>query len=966
MKKLKSLSATLLLSALFSLCSSAQIRVVCVGNSITEGVGASDAAHNYPSQLANLLGSNYVVYNCGISARTMLKKGDIPYMNEQKFTDAKNYNPDILIISLGTNDSKYFNWVHKADFFTDYKYMINQFRLNGRNPHIFVCAPSPAFIDNYAISNSVIHDEIIPLVDSLRNTLCTSKIDYYHNLLSAGSTFPDGIHPNDAGALLMAKIAYNAITKPLKITSVQSPVSKYLLSNNEQITVTINNNKSTALINLPIAYKVDNQTEIKEIISSIPANSEVTYRFTHKVDLSQLKEYAISVYTAINADPTNDTINTKVVNFRSSADLAMRFFGNNGKVVVPHSPSLMPTDALTVDAWVYPTAFKATAAEGTIVSKEQIATDKGYALSVGGNGQARFLICDGLQRATTSPIGTLVLNKWQHIAGVYSGTKLQLYVDGVLKSTNGCQKIQASTSDFVIGQTAIKGLDRAFVGGIDEVRVWNKALSSTEINDLKGIQLWGDEPGLVGYYKMNEGFGSNFIVDSTATDKNGQIQALDADQIWMAGAGLAPKIGTAPNDIALVGILSPKTQMGLTNNESVSVRIFNFSNSTLNNVPISYRIGSNSAITEAITSIPAQSSFEYTFSQKADFSEAKEYTITAYTSLNGDINAGNNLATKTITNFSPNSDNAILLPGGTVGCINIPHSSSIMPSAAFTIQAWIYPTQFRANYYEGSVISKESSNGGYALNVGGDGQARIVIGANNWYEAVVPAKTISLNKWTHIAGVYDGSTVKIYINGVLKATTSTTGALKINSTPLYIGASPEFSSREFIGGIDEVSIWNKALTASEINSLKDYLLQGNENGLTAYYHLNEGPGSLVAIDVSANKNNGTIQNIDIEKSWMLGVGLRLKVPSALSLVNSLSDIVVYPSISNDFVYVKLPNEKTKTKLVITDIQGRTVTSKEIVNNSSDFKVDVHNFTKGIYFFTFNRLSNRKTVKITIN
>ena len=87
------------------------IKVACVGNSITYGSGIKDRAnHSYPSVLGRLLGSKYEVQNFGFSARTLLNKGDHPYMKETLFQKALNYQPDIVVIKLGTNDSKPINW----------------------------------------------------------------------------------------------------------------------------------------------------------------------------------------------------------------------------------------------------------------------------------------------------------------------------------------------------------------------------------------------------------------------------------------------------------------------------------------------------------------------------------------------------------------------------------------------------------------------------------------------------------------------------------------------------------------------------------------------------------------------------------------------------------------------------------------------------------------------------------------
>ena len=84
--------------------------------------------HGYPALLQQKLGENYQVKNFGVSARTMLNKGDNPYMNEMAWRDAVAFNPDIVIIKLGTNDSKPQNWQHGTEFKQDLVQMITTLR----------------------------------------------------------------------------------------------------------------------------------------------------------------------------------------------------------------------------------------------------------------------------------------------------------------------------------------------------------------------------------------------------------------------------------------------------------------------------------------------------------------------------------------------------------------------------------------------------------------------------------------------------------------------------------------------------------------------------------------------------------------------------------------------------------------------------------------------------------------------
>ena len=96
------------------------IRVACIGNSITDGHGIEMASqYGYPALLQKALGSDYWVKNFGVSGRTMLNKGDVPYMNEQAWRDAQAFQPDIAIIKLGTNDTKPQNWKYSAEFKQD-------------------------------------------------------------------------------------------------------------------------------------------------------------------------------------------------------------------------------------------------------------------------------------------------------------------------------------------------------------------------------------------------------------------------------------------------------------------------------------------------------------------------------------------------------------------------------------------------------------------------------------------------------------------------------------------------------------------------------------------------------------------------------------------------------------------------------------------------------------------------------
>ena len=174
------------------------IKVACVGDSITEGIGAS-SGKSYPAQLRELLGSAFEVKNFGVSGRTLLKKGDYPYWNESKFTESKAYLPDVVIIMLGTNDSKTRNWNYKSEFKSNYIELINQYKSLASNPKIYL-ATSPIALDNVmGIRKDVIANEIIPLQKEIAKEAGCEMIDINTFTKGHDDWFGDGVHPNNYG-----------------------------------------------------------------------------------------------------------------------------------------------------------------------------------------------------------------------------------------------------------------------------------------------------------------------------------------------------------------------------------------------------------------------------------------------------------------------------------------------------------------------------------------------------------------------------------------------------------------------------------------------------------------------------------------------------------------------------------------------------------------------------------------------
>jgi acyl-CoA thioesterase I len=193
------------------------IRVACVGNSITYGAGIENRdSLSYPVQLGRLLGNKWDVRNFGVSGRTLLSKGDRPYNKEKAYTDAKDFQPHIVLIKLGTNDTKPQNWQYKNEFLDNYKALVQSFQQLESKPIVVLLKAVPAFPERWGISDSLIHGEVNPMVEQLAKEMKLPFIDLHAPLENHAEMFPDLIHPNADGAAIMAKVIYEGLTHKKK------------------------------------------------------------------------------------------------------------------------------------------------------------------------------------------------------------------------------------------------------------------------------------------------------------------------------------------------------------------------------------------------------------------------------------------------------------------------------------------------------------------------------------------------------------------------------------------------------------------------------------------------------------------------------------------------------------------------------------------------------------------------------
>lgn len=156
---------------------------------------------------------------------------------------------------------------------------------------------------------------------------------------------------------------------------------------------------------------------------------------------------------------------------------------------------------------------------------------------------------------------------------------------------------------------------------------------------------------------------------------------------------------------------------------------------------------------------------------------------------------------------------------GSNSLVTIPDKSSLDLTKGMTLSAWVHPTSKLKSWK--SLVAKERTGGlAYALQANSDvNRPSTVVHIGTSYRHLSKGKQLPINKWTHLAATYDGSSQRLFINGVQVGSRSQTGTISVSANPLRIGGSTVLARRHFKGLIDEVRVHNRALNAKEIAAM---------------------------------------------------------------------------------------------------------------------------------------------------
>lgn len=224
---------------------------------------------------------------------------------------------------------------------------------------------------------------------------------------------------------------------------------------------------------------------------------------------------------------------------------------------------------------------------------------------------------------------------------------------------------------------------------------------------------------------------------------------------------------------------------------------------------------------------------------------------------------------------------------------NIILATNIQLLDSFTIETWIYPEQ-KADF--ATIIGNKSpgiASPGYffAVNTYATSDGRLMFETQNSNNATI--NSVTWNQWQHVAITWNGSLMRMYINGVWQAITDSINTnLQFSPSPCYVGDIPAYlGNGNFLGNMDELRVWNYARSQQEIADRMFCQLSNAEPGLITYYQFNEGiaaganAGITILPDMSGSNNTGTLVNFGLNggtTNWI--------APGGVSTITSLQNI----------------------------------------------------------------------------
>lgn len=240
---------------------------------------------------------------------------------------------------------------------------------------------------------------------------------------------------------------------------------------------------------------------------------------------------------------------------------ALDFDGVDDKVDCGNDTSIQITGKyITLEAWIYPTAWKTNAYDGNVINKEYNTSNYGFMLRCGAGGKLNFAIGDGSWHEITTANPVLSLNTWQHIAGTYDGAMMRLYLNGAAIDSLSVSTTISNATGTPLLLGAHTTYVRFYQGMIDEVRVWNICRSQPDLSYWMNREICSKLPQLRGYYKFNLGKAAQpnpfvkKLTDMSRYGNNGTLSGFTLTGLasnWEKGQSLAKDVVSVSDTVVI-------------------------------------------------------------------------------------------------------------------------------------------------------------------------------------------------------------------------------------------------------------------------------------------------------------------------------------------------------------------------------------------------------------------------------
>jgi hypothetical protein len=477
---------------------------------------------------------------------------------------------------------------------------------------------------------------------------------------------------------------------------------------------------------------------------------------------------------------------------------ALRFDGVDDWVTVADAPGLDLSSGLTLEAWVNPSVV---GGWQTVLLKEG-AGNMAYELYANidtARPAAYFTTPGGAIRAITGT-AALAANTWTHIAATYDGAHMRFYMNGSLVRTVArTGAILATDGPLHIGGNEVWG-GEWFSGLLDEVRIYNRALSASEIQaDMSGATL------------------PNPPANHAPVAQNDSLTTVaDAPVSFTAAALLANDSDANGDPITITSMAVASVAGGTVASSGDETWSYTPPAGYAGSDSFTYVIedgrGGSASGKVTVTVTPPSPPQPSGLVLALGFNEGAGSAVTSDAS-----GKGHNGEVREAQFVAGRFGNALRFDGVN-DWVTVADSAALDLSSAMTIEAWVNPSVVAG--WQTVLLKEGTGNMAYELYSNNDVNRPAVYftGGNGAIRTATGTAKLAPNTWTHVATTYDGTSMRVYVNGVLVRTVARSGAILATAGPLHIGGNEVWGGEFYSGLIDEVRIYNRALSLEEIGS----------------------------------------------------------------------------------------------------------------------------------------------------